>query len=250
MFYNKFIKILKGDFMIYSIMERDKFIISDGCHTENILMVVLDGAFELFLRGNRFVVSKNSIVYFEKDIFFERKVIFPLKIIYVILDSTLNIDTGILNFKDTERITRTIKFLTYSVNNHNTHDVRHFCNDIITQYKIENKAIKVSYSSEILDFFEFVDNNHCHKIKIEEFSKSIFMSHTGFLLKFKKDVGITPSEYIANFRLEKSVDLLLNTSYSVGNIAEEVGYENLYYFSNAFKKRYNMSPQSFRKNNL
>ncbi len=236
--------------MIYSIMERDSFIISDGFHTENVLMAVLDGSFELFLNGKRYVAEKNSVIFFEKGKKFVRNILSPIRIIYIILDFDCKIDTGILNFIDNERKNSSIRFLTAAVNSRNSQNVRHFCNDLITQYSIENNENRSSYSDEILQFFEYVDKNRKEKIKIKDFSQNIYMSHTGFLLKFKKEVGITPSEYISNFRLEKSVDLLINTSLSVGKIAEEVGYENLYYFSNAFKKKYEMSPIKFRKNKL
>ena len=236
--------------MIYSIMERDSFIISNGFHTENVLMVVLDGSFELVINEKRFIADKNSVLFFEKGKIFTRKIISPVKFIYIITDFDIRIETGVLNFLDTARKDSTVVFLTDAVNSRNNQNVRHFSNDLIMQFLIENHNEKSAYSDEILKFFEYVDKNHSKKIKIQEFSEKIYMSHTGFLLKFKKEVGTTPSEYISSFRLEKSVDLLINTNYSIGKIAEEVGYENLYYFSNAFKKKYNMSPSDFRKNKI
>lgn len=231
-------------------MERESFIISAGYHRENVLMVVLEGSFELILNGNRFVAQENSVVYFRKGEYFKRQIIEPIRIIYIIPDVDCRLSSGLLEFEDGDRKNSSIRFLIDAINLGNTQNVRHFSSDLITQYLLEKQLKNSTYSKETQGFFEFIDKNHSEKLKIEDYLGSIYMSHAGFLLKFKKETGITPREYISNFRLEKSIDLLINTTFSIGKIAEECGYENLYYFSNAFKKKYGLSPGNFRKNNL
>ena len=107
-------------------MERDSFIISNGFHTENVLMVVLDGSFELVIDEKRFIADKNSVLFFEKGKNFTRKIISPVKFIYIITDLDFRIETGVLNFLDTARKDSTVVFLTDAVNSRNNQKLRHF----------------------------------------------------------------------------------------------------------------------------
>jgi two-component system response regulator YesN len=53
---------------------------------------------------------------------------------------------------------------------------------------------------------------------------------------FKQELGINFSNYINMLRLEKSKELLINTDKKVYEIAEEVGFDNAYYFCKVFKE--------------
>lgn len=66
---------------------------------------------------------------------------------------------------------------------------------------------------------------------------------------FKTYLGITPSQFINNARLDYASDLLLNTDAPVTQICYEVGFENLSYFYRLFGSRWGCSPQQFRKDN-
>lgn len=71
--------------------------------------------------------------------------------------------------------------------------------------------------------------------------------HPNYIAKcMRKHFGITPLEYLNQFRLEKSKKLLLNTGYSIEKIAEEVGME-LSAFSNSFRSKEDVSPSHYRK---
>lgn len=70
---------------------------------------------------------------------------------------------------------------------------------------------------------------------------------TGYLSTvFKQIFGIPFQEYLTTMRLERSKILLLVTSCKVYEVAEKVGFEDPNYFSSSFKKRFGVSPNSFR----
>jgi len=66
---------------------------------------------------------------------------------------------------------------------------------------------------------------------------------------FKSYLGITPSQFINNARLDYASDLLLNTDAPVTRICYDVGFDNLSYFYRLFGSRWGCSPQQFRKIN-
>lgn len=65
----------------------------------------------------------------------------------------------------------------------------------------------------------------------------------------KKTVGKTFKQLIQDERLKVCTKLLLTTDLSVTDIMYEVGYENITYFYNIFKKAYGMTPHEYRIQN-
>lgn len=73
--------------------------------------------------------------------------------------------------------------------------------------------------------------------------------HYDYLRKlFKKEMGVTPLEYLTGLRMKKAEILLSSLwtrEYSVGEIAELCGYDNALYFSRVFRKRFGCSPTQY-----
>ena len=66
---------------------------------------------------------------------------------------------------------------------------------------------------------------------------------------FKSEMDMTLTEYITGVRMQKAKALLTTTDQKLTAIAESVGYNDVSYFSNVFKKFYGVSPRSMRKEN-
>ncbi|MCQ6557657.1 helix-turn-helix transcriptional regulator [Paenibacillus mendelii] len=63
---------------------------------------------------------------------------------------------------------------------------------------------------------------------------------------FKQYLGISLKEYITRVRMERATVLLAETSMTITQIAEAVGYSELFYFSKLFKHVYGVSPLYYR----
>jgi AraC-like DNA-binding protein len=78
-----------------------------------------------------------------------------------------------------------------------------------------------------------------------------FNLHENTLAKYLKQYyGYTPMEYLKEYRLEQTRNLLIKTDYPIEQIAELCGYKWVPYFSRSFKQRYNISPLKYRKNHI
>ena len=65
---------------------------------------------------------------------------------------------------------------------------------------------------------------------------------------FKKYMGVTMTEYLNDIRLNYALELLNNTSITISNIAQHLGFSSVSYFNVIFKKKYGTSPKELRKN--
>jgi len=64
---------------------------------------------------------------------------------------------------------------------------------------------------------------------------------------FKKETGQTFKEYINKKRIQIAQNMLLNTNYTVTEIAVQTGYNNVTYFNRIFKKIKGVTPTAYRK---
>jgi two-component system response regulator YesN len=95
---------------------------------------------------------------------------------------------------------------------------------------------------------EYIEGNFSSsELSISEISESLCMNQTYLRKMFKNEMGMTLSEYITHFRMNEAKRLLTNTEEKLTAIADKVGYNDVSYFSNVFKKFYGVSPRSMSR---
>lgn len=85
---------------------------------------------------------------------------------------------------------------------------------------------------------------------LDEAMDSLPFHHDYLRKRFKAEMGVTPLEYMTNLRMKKAETMLTamgDGGYSVGEIAQQCGYDDALYFSRVFKKRFGCSPSAFAK---
>ena len=83
-------------------------------------------------------------------------------------------------------------------------------------------------------------------LQISDMVNLVPMNQTYLRKLFKEDTGMTLNEYLTKLRMEKAHSLILETEDKLSDVAESVGYMDVSYFSNCFKKYYGTSPKSLR----
>ncbi|MDA9589762.1 AraC family transcriptional regulator [Opitutales bacterium] len=84
-------------------------------------------------------------------------------------------------------------------------------------------------------------------IDTPQLSRDLGISHSAFRNHFKQITGLPPGQYQIHIRLNKARRLLRNSTLSIQEIAEQLGFESIYYFSRLFKKKTGCSPLAYRK---
>ena len=95
----------------------------------------------------------------------------------------------------------------------------------------------------------FIDEHYNEKITSKKLAEMSYVTESYFCRFFKKATGVTVSEYLNEFRIEKAMYLLKNTTASILGISEQVGFYDTNYFSRVFKKHTGVTPTRFRAMN-
>ncbi len=129
------------------------------------------------------------------------------------------------------------------------------CKSIIYKIisKIESEAAESKPKSKIEQITEAVEYIHEHfteNITIEFLAKLSMMSDTYFRKIFFQSLGTTPLKYINKLKLEYAKELLCSDYYTVEEVSEKCGFENINYFSTFIKKQTGVSPSQISKQKM
>nr|MBP3598365.1 AraC family transcriptional regulator [Eubacterium sp.] len=92
----------------------------------------------------------------------------------------------------------------------------------------------------------YVADHYQHPITIEEIAGYCFYSKSYFMKFFKQTMGMGFIQYVNDYRLEIAAKELLQTSDNILEIAVRTGFDNLSYFNRCFKKKYGVTPGTYR----
>lgn len=104
-----------------------------------------------------------------------------------------------------------------------------------------------SVDSRMATLQSWLSKNLSSPITVDDMANQLAISERHFRRLFAKHMKMTPKEFLDQFRLEHSKDLLLASSMSIELIAQQVGYKSSDSFRRAFKNRYSVSPGDYRE---
>lgn len=94
---------------------------------------------------------------------------------------------------------------------------------------------------------KFIREHYPEPISLADVAQCVHMSQYHFSRLFKRECGYSPHEYIILVRINRAKHLLKTTDLPVKIIAQNVGYQNVTTFTNAFSNRVGLSPSAFRR---
>lgn len=100
----------------------------------------------------------------------------------------------------------------------------------------------------IPDCIEYLKMHYSQKITISELSGIFFLSKSYLSSLFKQATGSGIVEYLQHIRIEKACELLLDSSLSITEISNQVGYSDYRFFNKSFKKITGKTANDYRKN--
>lgn len=120
---------------------------------------------------------------------------------------------------------------------------------IIKIMPAQSESNRLVYDPRVKKILKFIHENYHQQITLETLANISFLSQSETIRLFKKHVGKTPFNYILTYRLEYSIEFLMNTESTISEIAHQCGFSSVSYYIKKFKENYHTTPKNYRNNN-
>lgn len=100
----------------------------------------------------------------------------------------------------------------------------------------------------IKEALHFIQENYKEKITLQKVSAYVYMNPQYFSRVFKREVGLSYTDYVNNLRIDYACKLLETSDYPSYRISSECGFNDPSYFNRVFYRQMNTTPNKYRKN--
>jgi AraC-like DNA-binding protein/mannose-6-phosphate isomerase-like protein (cupin superfamily) len=123
-------------------------------------------------------------------------------------------------------------------------------NKLFFEYNNEsNVYLKYPNNELVANILEYINNNICETVTIEDIAKELFISSSYVCRVFKNETGTTINKYITARKISLAKSMLANGS-SVKEACEKSGFNDYANFIKVFSKVVGISPKKYGKFNL
>ncbi|MBQ8345601.1 MAG: helix-turn-helix transcriptional regulator [Clostridia bacterium] len=243
----------------HGFSQRSCFELIEGERPWDVFLLVSDGSFSVTFgdMDEEVVIEENEIAFFPANLRFHREVLHPITFhqIAFLTDTAhpfyRSLHRGKLEIskEQTASLIRSMESLFRLPENREL--AAHMAERVLIEQYLcgaQQADRRQGLTEDVLTVMQYM-NDHLHeKLDMDALADSVYLSHSGLLWKFHRQMGMTPSHYLTMIRLRYAKQLLLEGDLRINEIAARCGYANAYYFTNAFRKQYGTSPSQFRKN--
>ena len=118
---------------------------------------------------------------------------------------------------------------------------------------LDQLDVSHTIASSYIKTRNLIELNFRDRILLDELAKEACCSPQHFCTTFRNIFGVSPKKYQVQVRMRQAVYLLHDFNLSISEVGEQVGYDDLFYFSSRFKDYHGISPrkmrESFSRNN-
>lgn len=119
--------------------------------------------------------------------------------------------------------------------------------NIINRLKVNDRYSSGNRYENLDRAFDYMVENFKNKdFDYGKMTEASGLSYSYFNSLFTARYKMTPIKYVTKLRIDYAKELLMTKRYSVTDVAELCGFENVYYFSRVFKEKVGLSPKNFK----
>lgn len=112
--------------------------------------------------------------------------------------------------------------------------------------RLNNNNNNVESKNDLLSAIIYINSKFHKNITCSSVAEKFGYTPNYFSSIFKKNMGMTFSEYVLNLRLERARYLLITKDMSIMELCLSCGFHTAAYFSSLFKKKYKLTPGEYR----
>lgn len=110
---------------------------------------------------------------------------------------------------------------------------------------------EISFPLPILDerfeqVIQYIDTHIAEEIRLKDLAQLMYLTSNYFIKYFRKQVGVSPMEYILTTRINLAKQYLQSENTPIKDIAVKCGFSSLYYFDRVFKRHTGITPTNYR----
>ena len=130
------------------------------------------------------------------------------------------------------------------------------CERMSLCYRIVKLLIAIGTPKEeicngaLLKVIEYLHAHYKEPLTVTDLATVSYLSESYLYSCFKRQFGTSPIAYLNHYRLTVASDLLKETTLSITQISEAVGFSDPLYFSRLFQRVFHVSPRAYRQNSF
>ena len=155
-----------------------------------------------------------------------------------------------------QKVTQKLKNLTASKNTKKMNSLLSII-DILQILATSNEVIELNTEDTGVKFFfydkirmgtiyDYIHENYHENPNVNDIAERVHLSTVAFCRYFKKQTGMTFTEFVNRYRISQAKTLLLKND-TIAEVCYRVGFESISYFSTLFKRIAGETPTDFRK---
>lgn len=117
-----------------------------------------------------------------------------------------------------------------------------------THLILENNHTKSDYGNNVYVnlAMDYIHEMYMQDISVSDIAEQIGITRSHLNHAFQKELNISIQRFLIDFRMHKAANFLVNTTMSIKEISNHVGYKDQLVFSKTFKKKFGLSPKNYR----
>lgn len=128
--------------------------------------------------------------------------------------------------------------------------VGHYCKSyreiVKSRQEAETFVQEIKVSKLITEMLSYIHENYKNPdLSLKEIAEKLFVNYSYLSTQFKKEMGMSASQYILRFRMTKAADAFRGGKENLIEVAGEVGYIDTKYFYRCFKKEFGITPNQY-----
>lgn len=108
------------------------------------------------------------------------------------------------------------------------------------------ESVKYDYVQRTL---EYIHSEYMNDVTVEKMAQRVNLERTYFSVLFKEKMGVSPKQYLIDYRMNVAASLIIKKDISIAVAACSVGYSDLFTFSKMFKRHFGVSPTEYASRN-
>ncbi|MCH5584744.1 AraC family transcriptional regulator [Shimazuella sp. AN120528] len=120
-------------------------------------------------------------------------------------------------------------------------------NLIVNGFPLEYKQTEMLRNQRMKQMLNWIHSHYAEKVMLDDIAQAGQLSRSECCRYSKRMLKQTPMNYITDYRIQKSLVLLLQSDLTVTDVAYQVGFASTSYFIDKFRKSMKMTPFSYKK---